>query len=294
MIGSVPNPDGSMKRPDASPTWDILIATIVHRTDMLTELLEHLERQLVPGVGVLVYRDNREQLYGPKCQRLYDASQADYVSMLDDDDWVSDDYIPAVMEALKERPDYVGYKILYTEFGVAADPDHPLPQVRRLVRHPGALYRDICHKNPLRRDLAIQAPWEGDGGADITWAFALRQLGIVKTEVFIDRELYHYRSTGAYNSSGLAPMDDPPPRPDFDFVTMGHFRDRPDRDDVHGHSLHRAAGRVVLRRRSRASERRYWQVETGDVVLDIGAGYGSYTLPALACGARVYAIDSNR
>ena len=84
---------------------------------------------------------------------------------------------------------------------------------------PGALYRDICHKNPLRRDLAIQAPWEGDGGADITWAFALRQLGIVKTEVFIDRELYHYRSTGAYNSSGLAPMDDPPPRPDFDFVT---------------------------------------------------------------------------
>jgi hypothetical protein len=42
-------------------------------------------------VGVLVYRDNREQLYGPKCQALYQASQADYVSMLDDDDWVADD-----------------------------------------------------------------------------------------------------------------------------------------------------------------------------------------------------------
>lgn len=39
---------------------------------------------------------------------------------------------------------------------------------------------------------------------------------------------------------------------------------------------------------------RYWRIEEGDVVLDLGAGYGSYTLPALACGARVYAIDSNK
>ena len=96
-------------------TWDILIPSIVHRTDMLTDLLEEPERRLVPGVGVLVYRDNREELYGPKCQNLYDASEADYVSMLDDDDWVADDYIPAVMEALKEKPDYVVYKVLYTD-----------------------------------------------------------------------------------------------------------------------------------------------------------------------------------
>lgn len=202
-----------------TPTWDLLIPSITHRTDMLTELLQELKRQLLPGVGVLVYRDNREQPYGPKCQRLYDASQADYVSMLDDDDWISEDYIEAVMEALKSEPDYVGYKILYTEFG-----QRQIPVIHSLnhsgwIDTPEALYRDICHKNPLRRELAMQASWEGDGGADILWAFALRQLGIVKTEVFIDRELYHYRSTGAYSSSGLAPMDDPPPRPDFDFVT---------------------------------------------------------------------------
>lgn len=37
----------------------------------------------------------------------------------------------------------------------------------------------------------------------------------------------------------------------------------------------------------------YWLIKPGEVVLDIGAGHGSYTLPALAHGARVYAIDSN-
>jgi FkbM family methyltransferase len=31
---------------------------------------------------------------------------------------------------------------------------------------------------------------------------------------------------------------------------------------------------------------RVWHIEPGDVVLDIGAAYGSYTLTALACGAR--------
>jgi hypothetical protein len=65
----------------------------------------------------------------------------------------------------------------------------------------------------------LQAGWQGDGGADQTWANRLRELGQVKTEVFIDRELYHYRSTGAYDTSSLQPMECPPPRPRHRFVT---------------------------------------------------------------------------
>jgi FkbM family methyltransferase len=38
----------------------------------------------------------------------------------------------------------------------------------------------------------------------------------------------------------------------------------------------------------------HWLVEPGDSVIDVGAGYGSYTLPALAYGARVAAIDSDQ
>lgn len=196
-----------------------MIPSIAHRTDMLRDLLAELYRQYLPGLGVIVYRDNREALYGPKCQRLYDASQADYVSMLDDDDWVAEDYVESVMEALTDRPDYVGYKILYTEFGEPQIPIFHSLKYGGWINTPQALYRDICHKNPMRRDLAIQAPWEGDGGADITWAFTLRQLGQVKTEVFIDREMYHYRSTGGYDTSSLAPLDDPPPQPKADWVT---------------------------------------------------------------------------
>jgi FkbM family methyltransferase len=35
----------------------------------------------------------------------------------------------------------------------------------------------------------------------------------------------------------------------------------------------------------------YWQVEPGDIVVDVGSHFGTYTLPALACGATVYAVD---
>jgi hypothetical protein len=198
-------------------TWDILIASIAHRTDLLDALLDHLKGQLRPGVGVIVYRDNRDQLYGPKCQALYDASTADYVSMLDDDDWVADDYIPAVKKALRTRPDYVGYRVLYTEHGTPMQPIVHSLQYGGWGADADCVFRDICHKNPLRRDLAVQATWDGDGGADMTWANQLR--GLVKDEVFIDRELYHYRSTGAYDTSNLAPLEDPPPRPDHGWVT---------------------------------------------------------------------------
>jgi hypothetical protein len=198
-------------------SWDILIASIAHRTDELTALLDHLEKQLVPGVGVIVFRDNREQVYGPKCQALYEASQADYVSMLDDDDWVADDYIPTVARAMNSRPDYVGYRVLYTEHGQPQAPVIHSLQYDGWHATPDGLLRDICHKNPVRRELAIQAKWYGDGGADIYWADQLR--GTVKTEVFIDREMYHYRSTGSYNTSSIPPMQDPPPRPEHDWVT---------------------------------------------------------------------------
>jgi hypothetical protein len=112
-------------------TWDILICSIEHRADMLDALLAELERQLLPGVGVRVFRDNLETVYGEKCQRLLDSSDADYVSFLDDDDWIAEDFIETIIGALKTGPDYVGFKVLYTVDG------HPqIPVFRSLsIRH---------------------------------------------------------------------------------------------------------------------------------------------------------------
>jgi hypothetical protein len=203
-------------------TWDILICSIEHRADMLDALLAELERQLLPGVGVRVFRDNLETVYGEKCQRLLDSSIADYVSFLDDDDWVADDFIETIMGALKTGPDYVGFKVLYTVDGTPQIPVFHTLKYGGWVNNPEALYRDIVHFNPIRRDLAIQGEWEGGDGADRRWADQLRAKGIVKDEVYIDRELHHYRNRTHdtfVRSSLQQPLAEHPPLPDYPFVT---------------------------------------------------------------------------
>lgn len=205
-------------------TWDILVASIEHRTDMLDALLGELERQLVPGVGVIVFRDNLETALSNKCQRLLESSTAEYVSFVDDDDMVAEDYVQAIMEALKQNPDYVGFNVLYT-----VDGNPQLPALHSL-KHGGwrseadALYRDISHLNPIRRELALRSPWTGrdDHVCDAQWAAGLREQGCVKTEVYIPRDMYHYRWRPAFSfqiAAAEAPLTEHPPRPDYPFVT---------------------------------------------------------------------------
>lgn len=201
-------------------TWDILICSIEHRTEMLTELLGELERQLLPGVGVRVFRDNLEVGYGEKCQRLLDSSEADYVSFLDDDDWIAEDFIASIMAALQERPDYVGFRVRYTSDGEPQVPVIHSLECDGWVNGPEALYRDIVHFNPIRRELATRSYWEGGDGADRRWADRLRALDCVKTQIFIDRELHHYRFRTAHTfTAPREPLTEHPPRPEADFVT---------------------------------------------------------------------------
>jgi glycosyltransferase involved in cell wall biosynthesis len=203
-------------------TWDLLICSIEHRTDMLDALLTELGRQLAPGVGVRVYRDNLETEYGAKCQRLLDSSEAEYVSFLDDDDWIEPDFIEAIMAAVEERPDYIGFKVRFTKDGNPQLPVFHTLQYGGWIDAPDALYRDIVHFNPIRRDLATRGVWAGGDGADRRWANQLREQGCVKTEVFIDREMHHYRNRSHDTfvfSSVQQPLTDHPARPDHEFVT---------------------------------------------------------------------------
>ena len=199
-------------------TWDILIASIVHRTDMLTTLLREFARQTLdyPEVGIRVYRDNLEMEYGDKCQVLLDSSDADYVSFFDDDDWPADDFIESIVAALAEKPDYVGFNVHYTEDGQEMPPVYHSLQYDGWANGPDALTRDIVHFNPIRRELAVQGHWSGGCGADARWVQAIR--GKVKSEVYIPRDMIHYRHVGG--SFTVPPkLEEVPPRPPLDWVT---------------------------------------------------------------------------
>lgn len=201
-------------------TLDILVCSIVHRTRQLTALLEELERQRRPGVGVRVFRDNLETGYGDKCQALLESSAADYVCFVDDDDMVAPYYVDEILAALESNPDYVGFHVAYTEDGVLQVPVIHSLRYREWRNLPTILERDIVHFNPIRRNLALRAKWEGGNGADRRWADQLRALGCVRVEAFVPAEIYHYQHT-SYDTfeAPRSPMAEPPPRPDFAWVT---------------------------------------------------------------------------
>lgn len=176
------------------PAWNILIPTIPHRHHRLLGLLAALDAQISPGSGVTVrvLRDNLGLSIGAKRQALLDASDAAYVSWVDDDDLVAPDYVESVRAALAAGPDIVGFAVLFTV-------DGSLPKVTwHALGRPGwddgpRPWRDVSHLCPIRRELALLGTWEGGYGEDRRWADAVRASGQVRTGALIDRWMYWYR-----------------------------------------------------------------------------------------------------
>lgn len=212
-------------------SWDILIPSVSHRTEKLTLLLEHLNRQLQSSpalwgseVGVRVYRDNLQHSQSFKCQALLDSSTADYVSFIEDDDWVDDHYVELIYNALKDEPDYVGFRLRYTENGVLQVPViHRYGVVQNELSegvHPTTLYRQVTHLNPIRRSIATTARFEGDYTMDRQWSAQIVAGDLIRKAAYVDVALYHYRhdSEDSIQTGPYQKVQSPPTHPDFDWV----------------------------------------------------------------------------
>jgi len=208
-------------------TWDILIPTIPHRDTTLRLLLEELDRQWQPGLGVILNWDNLERpglASYAKWGELAAASRADYISFAGDDDMVAPDFVPRVMKAIESQPDYVGFPVRYTIAGELQQP------VEHSLRYPGwidspqMLIRDIVHTNPIRRELALLVPWEAKlPDEDLAWGNRMRATGRVKSEVWIDDPMYYYqpdRRSSFWQSRAPMPEDQIPPVPEYPWLRV--------------------------------------------------------------------------
>lgn len=204
-------------------SYDILIPTIPHRHEMLCDLLGELDRQWQPGLGVLIYRDNLQASLREKNQVLMEASRADYISWLDDDDWLAPDYVALVMDALAQTPDYVGFYVQWSIDGVVQLPvEHSLAH-KGWINGPARLTRDVTALNPIRREAALTGRWDfvQDHGADKAWAEQVAISGECNTEVLIRKNMYFYRFRT--EDSFLSPRPEAaqfPPLPEYPWLSV--------------------------------------------------------------------------
>ena len=196
-----------------SASWLICMPTVPKRHELMMRQLALLLPQLEPYCGAVQVLGWRNEGYPPlgqiRDEMLKAASDPlscfDYVSFVDDDDLVAEDFVSSVMTALKSGPDHVGFQVEYWLRGSYRYLcDHSLRHrkwqwnLRGPDRQRVKLLRDFTHLDPIRTSIAVKASFAGRGsgqGEDRTWVEGLRprlSLAAGSTEAYIDRPLYRY------------------------------------------------------------------------------------------------------
>lgn len=174
-------------------SWDILVPTFHARTPLFVELLDQLEAQMEPGVGVIAARDDRTEPLGDKCQRLMEASDADYTCLCADDALLHPEYIKQIHTAMQADPDVIGFQLrLWGSDGpaqVAQAHSIAFQRVPELAEgHYGPFHCVLGTWMPVKRSIGSRVRFHGEID-DEPWTRGVLATGLLKREFYIDEVL---------------------------------------------------------------------------------------------------------
>lgn len=181
----------------------ICIATLPERVGQFEALVDFLAYDEHEGVELVTDARPRGTVsIGAKRQAMNEQAVGEYVVHLDDDDWVAHGYVGVILSALESSPDCVGHFELVEGLSKAPQlskwtKDAPGwsqgPQIRQ--RHQVDYLRTPFHKTPLKRAHALAVGFNDMGfGEDHDFSKRLHAARLCRTEVFIPRVLYFYRT----------------------------------------------------------------------------------------------------
>lgn len=176
-------------------TLAILICTLPERVDKLNRLLSVLKPQIANYTDRVFYSlhdAGRAMPTGKKRNELISQTSSDYFVFIDDDDLISADYVESIVKAMEQGPDVITFNGWMTTNG-SDKHGWTIKLGSKYEEVNGHYYRWPNHIVPMRRDAVkrIRFPeiWIQE---DYQWSKRIHDLGLLKTSVHIDRELYHY------------------------------------------------------------------------------------------------------
>ena len=174
----------------------ILICHLQTRKNFYKRLLIRLAMQMSPEVEILTETDDGTLSVGEKRNKLLENAIGDYICFIDDDDMISEDYIPLILKAIEHEPDVVGIHLYHIEDGkLVGKTEHSLSHKNWSENHIGFFkryYRNPNHINPVKRTLALKTKFPLISfGEDKEYSKNL--LPLLKKEVFIPEYIYQYR-----------------------------------------------------------------------------------------------------
>lgn len=163
------------------------------RSKMFEELMLELSFQTVhfQDLVEIVTDDSLSYNIGAKRNRLLKKAMGDYVVFIDDDDHVHANYVELILNATETNPDCIGISGWITTNGQKEKNWHISKDFGRWFERNNVYYRTPNHISPVKRELALIAGFpEIPHGEDAE--YSKRLLPMLKTEVKIKEQLYHY------------------------------------------------------------------------------------------------------
>jgi glycosyltransferase involved in cell wall biosynthesis len=174
----------------------ILICTLEDRRlkleRLLSELLPQCEKK---EVEVRIECDAGGMTVGEKRNKLLREASGEYITFVDDDDEVVEDYVDKILAELVYKPDCVGI------VGVILQPNKKKALFSHSIEYAGwyddgrMYYRTPNHLNPVKREIALRVGFENkDFGEDMLYSNGIRPQ--LQTERYIEDPIYIYHNEG--------------------------------------------------------------------------------------------------
>lgn len=166
----------------------VLIPTIAGREAQYEALCKTIP---VPVVSCC---DNKQMSIGGKRQLLLDNCETEYFVMVDDDDSLAADYFEIILPILETKPDCVTYLEDINGASVAVHDN----KYDYWHEKDGIYYRTPFYKDVIRTDIAKQIGFKDMRyGEDHDFSIRLKQSGLIKKSVFVNKKMYFYNMPDA-------------------------------------------------------------------------------------------------
>ena len=170
----------------------ILICTLPSRVRSLVRLLYGLEKQIgnLP-VEVLFLGDNKKMSVGEKRNKLLSMATGKYVTFIDDDDRISDDYVESILSVAHINSDVITFDVEISENGSEYKKVKYDMQFECDKNFQNHYERIPNHLMAVKREFTLQAGFpETSFAEDAEYAKRLKPL--LATQQSIDKTLYYY------------------------------------------------------------------------------------------------------
>lgn len=179
----------------------ILICTLPERAESLKRLTNILQPQLTSEVEIKLHDAGRSMSTGEKRNQLIENCNGDYFCFIDDDDWVPMYYVDELKKAINQNPDVITFNGWMTTDGQRRE-NFVIKLNERYEQRNGVYYRYpnhlCCFKKSVVEGTKFMPIYVRE---DYEWATAIHNRKLLKSEVHIDLDMYHYQFSTKKNNA---------------------------------------------------------------------------------------------